>query len=217
MKISAFTVCVNYDRHLARGIDAWASSLDEWTVATHPDDLATHALCAQHGVRTFCTDAFYRDPRARFDKFLALSEAIAAHPPSDWALLIDADVAPPADWREIVERAAPRVGTLYGARRCVNGAKYPDAELAGYFQLWHSSDPAWTADPTLGSWVSCGSGDSALMMRWPRPTRQVVLPITLTHSGDPGANWCGVGRDAERVEMLRARRVAGWQAERLDR
>jgi hypothetical protein len=217
VKIHAYTVCVNYDRHLARGIDGWRGSLDGWTVATHPDDLATQALCAQHGVDAHLTDAFYRDPRARFDKFLGLSEAIAAHPPEDWLLLIDADVAPPADWRAIVERAAPQPGALYGARRQhVDGRRIVDGELAGYFQLFHASDPAWLADPTLGSWVSGGSGDSALMLRWPRE-RPVVLPLTLTHHGEPGANWCGVGREAERVAMLRARKVAGWRAERLDR
>ena len=215
MKISAYTACVNYDRELARGIDPWRAGLDEWTVVTHPDDLATHALCAQHGVRTFATDAFYRDPRARFDKFLSLSEAIAAHPPGDWILLIDADVSPPSDWRAIVERACPQIGTLYGAKRqYADGRRIVDGELAGYFHLYHSTDPAWAADPTLGSWVSCGSGDSALLARWPR-ARQVVLPITLVHAGEPGVNWCGVGRDAERVEMLRARRENGWRAERL--
>lgn len=216
MKIHAYTVCVGYDRELARGIDAWRAGLDGWTVATHSDDLATQALCAQHGVEVFLTDAFYRDPRARFDKFLGLSEAIAARPPEEWLLLIDADVQPPEGWRRFVEGARPKIGTLYGAKRQVDGRAYPDAELAGYFQLFHTSDPAWTADPWLGSWVSCGSGDSALMLRWPA-AQQVVLPLALTHHGSPGANWCGVGRDAERVEMLRARKASGWRAERLDR
>lgn len=217
MKIHAYTVCVGYDRELARGIDAWRAGLDGWTVATHPDDVATQALCAQHGVNVFLTDAFYRDPRARFDKFLGLSEAIAARPPEEWLLLIDADVQPPDGWRRSVEGERPHIGTLYGAkRRHDDGRQIVDGELAGYFQFFHSSDPAWTADPWLGSWVSCGSGDSALMLRWPA-AQQVVLPLTLTHHGDPGANWCGVGRDAERIEMLRARKVSGWRAERLDR
>lgn len=215
MKVHAYTVSVGYDRELARGIDGWRGGLDAWAVVTHPDDLATQSLCAQHGVEVFLTDAFYRDPRAHFDKFLALSEAIAARPPEEWLLLIDADVQPPAGWRRYVEQCQP--GTLYGAKRQhADGRRIVDGELAGYFQLFHVSDPAWSADPWLGSWVSCGSGDSALMLRWPA-ARQVVLPLTVVHHGDPGANWCGVGRDAERVEMLKARRVAGWRAERLDR
>lgn len=217
MKIHAYTVCVGYDRELARGIDAWRAGLDAWTVVTHPDDVATQALCAQHGVDVYLTDAFYRDPRARFDKFLGLSEAIRDRAPDDWLLLIDADVQPPEGWRCTVDGACPQAGTLYGAqRRHADGQRIVDGELAGYFQLFHSSDPAWTADQWLGSWVSCGSGDSALMLRWPM-ARQVVLPLTLTHHGQPGANWCGVGREGELREMLRARRVSGWRSERLDR
>ena len=231
MRIAAVTTCVSraYAERLALGIETWRDTLDEWIVVTTATDRATLDLCQRHRVRTLATNAFTRDPRAIFDKAQAINEGLAALAPSDWLLLIDADVRPPVDWRRALECCEP--GTLYGARRgqharpVVSGtAPVPGPpvrpgmrnELGGFFHLWAAADPAWTAEPTLGSYVSAGAYDSAFEMRWPRE-RRLRLQLTLSHSGRPDRDWCGVGNDAGFREMLKKRReLGGWGHERLD-
>lgn len=219
MKITAFTTCWNYAKHLRRHL-SWRDELDRWTIVTHPLDTETLELCRAEGLETFVTDAFSRHPRAYFDKALALSEAIADIGPCDWILQVDADVGPPTGWRGCVEELA-RPGSIYGAGRGGVMAVRPggtrvDGELGGFFHLWNAQDPAWADDPTLGSWVSAGAYDTVFEQRWPRLNR-VRLPIMLSHSGKRDTDWCGVGNQAGMRELIIARRDRGMLAERLDR
>jgi hypothetical protein len=214
MNINGVIVCVDYADHLAHGLASWRHGLDSLVVVTVPRDRQTLTLCGDHGVAVHETDVFYR-PGAVFNKSGAIDEALAAHPSHDWTLLIDADVAPPSDWRSIVEAADPQCGTLYGAKRAnPDDTPIHDHELAGFFTLFHSKDQA--AQNPLGHWHNAGSYDSAFSRRWPRE-RQAILPLTLVHHGDsPGANWCGRGNHAGLLEM-RMNRVkrGGWRHEQL--
>lgn len=225
MKISAVTVCESYSQHLAKGATVWRDTLDAWIVVTSVTDRATLDLCSGLGIRALCTDALHRDPRAHFDKASAIMEGLAALVPADWILLVDADMQAPKDWRRALERCVP--GNLYGAWR--NTSRDPKVlggvptaepepkpgrrgELGGFFHLWHATDPAWTAEPTLGSWVSAGAYDTRFEQRWPRE-RRLRAPLMLAHSGRPDRDWCGAGRDAEMHKMLAARRARGGSLE----
>lgn len=213
MKISAVTVCFGYADHLARGIEVWRHTLDEWVVVTHPTDGATIQQCERRRVRTVVTDAFARDG-ARFNKAAALDAGLASLEGGDWLATIDADVSAPRDWRARAEHARP--GFLYGARRSESdGELVPEGMQAGFFQLWHSSDPRWTARPSFGSWMHCGSYDEAHLNRWPDECR-AWLPLTLVHHGERRRHWCGRGAAVAMAEAEAERvRRGGWDHENL--
>jgi glycosyltransferase involved in cell wall biosynthesis len=218
VKLSAITVCVNYSEFLGQSLARWKAGTDELIVVTHPGDIATKALCSGFGVRCHPTARFYQSGAA-FNKAGALNQAISETgilDRADWFAFVDADVVPPADWREQLEDADLRGGNLYGARRFAeDGRLIPDGELAGYFQLFSAADPAAQGRPLLIEFSHAGCYDSVFMARWPL-ARRIFLPLDLVHLGDCGRNWCGRGNDQAMGAMLHERRRrGGWQHERL--
>lgn len=212
MRIHALTVCVSYSDYFVRSAQLWAGSLASLVVVTDQADDATVRLAQSVGAIVHRTDAFYRGG-AKFNKGLAMQEARHLMAKQDWHLFLDADVVPPADWLEIVKAAGPQPGRLYGARRRhEHGAEIPDGEIAGYFQLFHADDPR-AGLPLDGCWYHAGNYDSRFQERWSRQ-EQSFLPLTLTHLGSCGQNWCGRnGTDA--MAALRAERIRrrGWRHE----
>lgn len=219
MRIAATLVCVDYAQPLSRSLAAWRDGLDQLVVVTTPGDAATLDLCRREGVHAHRSLAIDRDG-AVFNKAAMLEEGLAAVAPTDWVLLLDADVEPRAGWRPAVERMVAErggAGRLYGATRVEeDGSPIADDPCAGYFMLWHAADPAARERPLLGSWRSAAGYDTALAARW-HPSHREVLPLGLVHRGPRGRNWCGVGRGgamaALRADRLRA---GGWAHERLD-
>ena len=214
--MDGYVVCVGYADALRRSLVAWRDGLDSLIVATTPDDEATIDLCRSASVATHETRRFYFSDAA-FNKSGAVDEMLVAAAPAEWVLLLDADVVPPAGWRVAVESARPTPGILHVATRVdVVGRPYHDSDqVPGFFQLWHAADARWTSAPRLGDWRSASAYDSELMSRWPAALRR-TLPVVLTHLGDPGRNWCGVGGEAAcaRLHAERARR-GGWGHERI--
>jgi hypothetical protein len=116
-------------------------------------------------------------------------------------LFLDADIVLPrnADFSRI------QPGNLYGARRCMcldprswdEGEEWsqyeisPEGELAGYFHLFHGSDPIVQKRPLYGTrWRHGGGYDSDAEQKWPR-SRKVWMPFTVLHLGEPFTNWLG--------------------------
>ncbi len=223
MEIHGLVVCVNYADYLARSLDRWLSGLTSLVVVTDLRDLDTATLIGEQlaempgpKLTLHRTDAFYADG-AKFNKGRAMQEARALLPsplpalPSPWHLFFDADVIPPPNWQAVIAANAPQAGTLYGARRIEeDGRAIPDGEIAGYFQLFAAADPR-AAQPLDAHWYHAGNYDSRFAWRWDSKT---FLPLTLTHLGERGANWCGRG-NAEAMSTLRAERLArrGWSHE----
>jgi hypothetical protein len=230
MRIVGLTVSVNYADLLERAMPRWVEGLDALVVVTTPEDTETLRLVARWGVAWWSTRAFYEDGCA-FNKGKAMSAAVEAmrllEDDPDWIATFDADVIPPAGWRAIVEAAAPRPGTLYGAVRAIpvrtfgNSLAYDDspdpehwlelseAELPGFFQLWHASDPNVQRWPLYDcTWRHAGGYDSEFQFRWP-VDRKIKLPIMLEHIGVPGRNWWGRGNDAAADAMFEERRRTG--------
>ncbi len=214
MVIHGLTVSVNYGDFLIRGIAAWRAGLDSLLVVTDTKDRESWQIGMDNNAQVLVTDAFY-EQGAQWNKGRAMQQGRELMPREDWNLFIDADVVPPANWRNFVEAQDPKRGHLYGARR-VNEAGKPigDAELAGFFQLFHALDPR-AMKPLARDFYHGGNYDSDFMLRWPAPLRR-ILPLELTHHGEPGVNWCGRGNDAA-MAALRARRRAGgdWRTEKL--
>ncbi len=156
------------------------------------------------------TEIFYANDAA-FNKGAALSEAAANCITDgrwkDWVALIDADIVPPPNWKALVEAEEPQSGNLYGARRVLeNGKQFYDGEIAGFFQLFHTSDPNVQRRPLVETdWVHAGGYDSEFQFRW-KDHQRIHLPIHMTHLGEPGQNWFGRGEVDEMKTMLAARR-----------
>jgi hypothetical protein len=226
MRISGITVCVDYSEFLGQSLARWRRGLDELLVVTSPTDIPTKALCSAHGTPFHATEVFWARG-AKFNKAGALNEALqktGIFDRAQWFLFFDADVIPPADWRHQLEHPGQLVpGNLYGAGRAdERGEPIPDTELAGYFQLFHAADPAVRMHAEAGKGVAleeftnAGCYDSCFMRRWPAERRLFVPSLMLTHLGERGVNWCGIG-NREAMSQLRSerRRRGGWQHERL--
>lgn len=213
LEIHGLTVSVSYGDLLKRSIDRWRASLATLVVVTSPTDEDTATLARRTDCLLHRTDAFYRDGGI-FNKGRSIEEARALLPASGWHLFFDADIVPPENWLELVGAEGPTVGMLHGARRVrEDGQQISDNEIAGFFQLFHSSDPRGAA-PLATDFVHAGCYDTDFTFRWPQQLRR-VLPLELVHLGEPGQNWCGVG-NAEAMARLRARRQhKPWQTERL--
>jgi hypothetical protein len=214
MRISGLTVCVAYSDLLAKGWQAWVDGLERILVVTSPKDEATINLCQCWGIEYYPTNAFYENG-AVFNKGAAISEAVeTSHWLDDWQLLFDADIIPHKGWRAIVETSGIQAGNLYGAkRRYEDGRDIWDGELAGFFQLFHASDPnVQQRKPLLDcGWTHAGGYDSEFQSRWPHSHR-LYLPLTVTHQGEPRQNWWGRGNiDAMRSmdeERAKTRKLA---------
>lgn len=204
VNIAGLVVSVGYSEELSRSIDRWISGLSSLVVVTSYADTKTQSLCADRGCRVHVTDVFYADG-AVFNKGRAIAEAVDKFDMSDWCLLFDADVIPPADWKEQLLSHRPKPGMLYGVRRLQEGGDLlPDQTPAGYFLLFHGSDAQAKIRPLVDAhWTNAGNYDSTFLWRWPRFS---WLPSpTLIHTGECGVNWCGRGND-EAMKTLREER-----------
>lgn len=215
MRIHGLVVSVNYHDLLEKSIELWVAGLDSLTVVTDLQDDNSAWLAIKHVATVFRTDAFYRDGAA-FNKGLSQQEAWGAVPKRDWLLLIDADVIPPADWKQQLEACNLQPGWLYGCFRYdEHGRKLKDDSHGyGYFQLFHSSDPLAQVMPFFDIyWIHAGNADSNIMLRWRNAGRLAPpLPLKLTHPGGKSENWFGRGKreEFEAMQKERMRRGGGW-------
>ena len=226
--VHGLTVCVDYAEFLAVSLDRWVATLETLTVVTSYTDTDTVALVANRpSVTLHQTDLFYQDG-AVFNKGRAMEAARELMPWSDWILFFDADIVPPLDW---LTRSAPvlQPGVLYGVHRfaAVGGEtddhRQPslphDTPGVGYFQLFHSSDPAVRdAKPLIDThWRHAGNYDNRLLDRWRKHGRAVrPLPFRVAHIGERD-NWCGRGNRAgfEALQAERKRRGGRWDHEHI--
>ncbi len=234
MKINGLIVSVDYSEFLRVSVPRWIGDLESLTIVTSQKDEATQEIARSHGCRLAVTDLFYRDG-ATFNKGRAMEWArrhVAKW--EDWFLFIDADIIPPRDFIVPIVRAKPEVGFLYSAWRhqapslkAVDAPGLPrirtDGLGVGYFQLFHTSDPAVTgAIPLIDTWwLHAGNYDNRFMDRWRGPDRpdrrRLIEGLELVHVG-PRDNWWGKGRKREfdAMQQERRRRGGSWQHERID-
>lgn len=209
MKITAQVVSVDYAPQLALSLPIWKATIDRILVVTAERDEATRKLCEEHGVETLLTDVFWKDGAA-FNKGAAIVEGFEHLQPTGWHLFFDADVVPPADWLDLLQKWNLRPDCLYGAHRYLeDGSLVREGELAGCFHLAHASHPAMKVRPIVDTcWSHAGVYDSTFQTRWPRD-RRIKLPLRLTHIGVPFTNWMGVGNNAAMQKFWVERRRHG--------
>lgn len=217
MNIDAFTVCVGdrYARMLDHSLPVWLRTCDRVVVVTDKD-----TVFENRAADFIVTDIFTRYG-ASFNKGAALSEGFARSRPTDWVLNFDADIIPPEDWREKIERIGLRPGKLFGCshRYGEDGAVIPDADFPniwGFFHLWHLDDPRSWRRPVFDSTCGhAGNYDHSFMMQWEEQARVDLWPdIKLTHQGKPREHW--FGRDPKNEKRMRALFTLGlWEAWQL--
>ena len=227
MRIHALTVCVNYEKELAQIAKNLAPGLASWWIVTdEPSAQRVSVIAMQAGldanipVSVLSTDLFYAD-EAMFNKGRAMEYARQRMDWEDWILFVDADIEPEEGWHTKLGTLDPTI--LYGAARF----QMPEGMLirgdgigVGYWQLFHSSDPALETPPSEPlietHWYHAGNYDNGFMARWPRQQRR-LLPIRLLHHGQRD-NWCGKGNTHAFDEMMRERkRRGGWRHETIRR
>lgn len=204
MFIDAFTCCVGpvYASYLKRSLPVWMNTLDSLTVVTSPEDRDTLEVCKPYPRLRVVTSTLFKAYGAHFNKGAALTQAYAAMRPVDWALHFDSDILPETTWRARAERALIP-GSIHGARRYDEQGRPIEDKGPwpyGYFQLWHSEDPACQFWPLFEPWhPHAGSYDLEFLEKWPA-NRWRDLGFRVTHFGEVRQNWFGVGLPEEEQE-----------------
>jgi hypothetical protein len=211
MNIAGITTCVGelYANYLREALPVWLKTLDSLTIVTDTSGSNVLWFLALFGAKIIHTDAFTRNG-AHFNKGAALNQGIAAAAPTDWILSFDADILPPANWRQIAERRAQR-DCLNGAHRYKPNAKQTNKNAIfckGYFQLWHVEDPHYRRSPIFDDSFDAGGYDTAFASQWPRRLHN-NLGFGVTHLGEKCRYWCGPGttpeQQQEAMERYKAR------------
>jgi glycosyltransferase involved in cell wall biosynthesis len=229
MRIHGLTVAVDYADLLALTLPRWLPGLASLTVVTSTADHVNVMNVCNPPTRVHVTEAFYEPAGVTFNKARAMNEAIDAMPWEDWILFFDADILPPEGWAETVAGANPTPGVLYGSARYIAPTpadvargdlmRYGDSEIAGYFMLFHATDPRVQRRPLLAEWSHAGGYDSDFQNLWSlRSSREnkATLPLRLIHIGEPGKNWHGrKNPEAMRAMFEERRRRGGYQHERI--
>jgi hypothetical protein len=224
MNIEAITVCVDYVDLLKFSIGKWLRELDRLVVVTSPRDEATIQFCRKcKSDKLIChtTDLFYANG-ASFNKGAAMEEALSLLDGDDWILFFDSDIQlVNPNLRSVIAEHA-QMGALHGAPRFqvhnVGGFRrgeapemtsIPDLEIAGYFQLFHASDPRVCDStgklrrPLLSThWKHAGNYDSDFQHLWDEASKRRI-PFPLLHLGEFNQNWFGLA-DPHRQEKIQA-------------
>lgn len=116
MKIEAVVVCKDYSDFLAETLPANLSQLDRVVVVTHPDDWGTRNLCNRYGVDCVDTTVMHEDGDA-FNKGRAINLGLSHLRHDGWLLHMDADIALPPRFKDVLARAKLDEKHLYGADR----------------------------------------------------------------------------------------------------
>lgn len=116
MRIDALTVCVHCPDYLAWTLPHNRPQLDRLLVVTSPDDEATQRLCRHWHVETLVTEAFTANGQ-RFNKGAGVEEGLRKLDFQGWCLHLDADIALPPRFRNLLNVRSLDEQCLYGVDR----------------------------------------------------------------------------------------------------
>ena len=131
--IEAVTVCKDYGDYLAEVAAHNRRLLDRWVVVTAPEDEETRSVCCRNSIEVvLCTD-FTRG--GSFNKARGINAGLRQLRGDGWLLHLDGDVCLPLDFRQCLDDADLRSGSIHGCNRlCVPGPAAWDAlQLQGLY------------------------------------------------------------------------------------
>lgn len=229
---SGIVVSVGCAHLLAKGIGRWRAGLDRLLVVTSPTDEQTLAVCREHGAEVHTTDVFWANG-AKFNKGAAMSEAelccgLRADHPEGWIVNFDADIVPPADWRDTLDRLLkPRC--LHGCFRWElpedatvfeippGQLRMPQSWIIGFFSCFQADDPVLTPDEPVWplTYPHAGMYDTALTRKWHPVHRRIIPELRMMHLGRERENWCGYRPD-QKALTASLLRDPNWHRERIE-
>lgn len=196
--MKAITVCVDYADLLSITLPRNKHHFTDYLVVTSYTDEATLALCAEHNIHCFQTNAFY-EQGAMFNKGLAMEQGFDVLGRDGWITVLDADIVLPK-----MINCENTNGYLFSPHRYMlldptlftdhlDWSTLPerqDFEAAGYCQIFNADDPHLSL-PWYGTkWSHAGGCDSEFQMKWPF-TKRVRPDFKVLHLGPTDKNWCG--------------------------
>jgi len=116
MQPEAVTVCVGYADFLREVAALNRPHFVRWVVVTTPEDEETRAVCRASSIDCVTTRDFARNG-ADFGKGFGIERGLSHLQGRGWVLHLDADIALPADFQQVVEDAHLDAAHLYGVDR----------------------------------------------------------------------------------------------------
>ena len=140
--IEAVTVCVGYGDFLRACIPHNLPHFKRWVIVTEASDEETRAACRGFGVECVLCEEKTRE--GEFSKGRLINRGLAHLSGYDWLLHLDADVALPADFRQVLVDAHLDEACIYGCDR-LNVKGYETWEKVKAKGLWCRSTP-WSVN-----------------------------------------------------------------------
>lgn len=219
MRLCAVTLSVSYSDYLVSTLRN-RSQFDDFVVVTVPDDAETISLCGQEGLRCCIVQdtraggigfhAAYNKSRFINSGLRHLREQASKESYSgtdDWAVVLDADVLLPTDFRERLEAMASQLDQrklygLCGRRVAGTGDEFQGLATAepwdiylethqtviGYFNLFLLRGVVRSYPPSPTK--PYGHDDARFYVKY-GPIRSAKLPITALHLGNTAVHWGG--------------------------
>lgn len=205
MKLQAVTICINYSDYLGCVLGN-RRHFDRWIIMTIEGDTKTQSLCDAHGIECFTSGALSptgSDFHAAFNKSQIINEGLDCLDPMGWAVVIDADILLPRQFRERIQSIPLEDGCLYGMSRRRVCRDFETFQLLRDVEPWEhglgSSQPlgflhmfALGSLPNRYSVRRPGSyalhDDDGFSALFPAQLRR-CLPMSPLHLGMPESNW----------------------------
>lgn len=134
-------VCEGYDDYLAKTLPRNIKAIfpayraKEIVIVTDANDRKTWDIADKSGCVIVLSSHLHEDG-AKFAKGKAINDAIRCIDPTDWVLLMDADILLPTKFTDMVDLAKMDKDVLYYATRKEYG-KRDETRPHGYFQLFN--------------------------------------------------------------------------------
>ena len=213
-KISAVTVCINYDDFLVHCIDNYIAAFDELIVVTESEDLKTRKLCEKFGVRIVESKSkqYNGEP---FNLPALLNDGFATIESPEWLCKIDPDIYIPKTAVSRFRQSFGAFDEIWGASRyfCEDTAQlesfietndfevleppYEEGDdVLGFLQVFHASSAFLpNSNRPYEQEFHVGpsrTNDRLFCRQWPVEKRK-RFPFDVIHLGLEaiGSNWKG--------------------------
>ena len=211
-KIIGVTICINYAGYLNATIRN-AKHFDAWIIVTVPLDAPTQMLAQRNGLTILVTERL--GPRGELfnavnTKSFPLNEALSTIASDCWALIVDADILLPVDFRhrlELLELSERKLYGLAGRRMCIIDRAsevlsrseswiknlHRNESIIGYFNLFYMGQPNnryVEQPPSTQARRGLRHDDNLFQKQFKRGLTK-TLPMSALHMGASVLNWAG--------------------------